>query len=94
MFRQLGGPDSLPRLAHADSVLHLPHGWLRRPYSQRLRCGDIVRPPALPRDLRRDDHEYFNAGAFSGNGKSLSIVLGTVATPIRPLVISAILAAP
>ncbi len=35
-----------------------------------------------------------NAGALSGSGKSLSIVFGTVATPIRPCMRSAILAAP
>ena len=35
-----------------------------------------------------------NVGAFSGSGRSLSIVFGTVATPIRPRVRSAIRAAP
>jgi hypothetical protein len=35
-----------------------------------------------------------NVGASSGSGRSLSIVLGTVAMPMRSLVRSAILAAP
>ena len=35
-----------------------------------------------------------NVGALSGSGRSLSIVLGTVAMPMRPWVRSAILAAP
>ena len=33
-------------------------------------------------------------GAFSGSGRSLSIVLGTVATPIRPFVSAAMRVAP
>ena len=35
-----------------------------------------------------------NVGALSGSGRSLSIVFGTVATPIRPCVRSAMCAAP
>ena len=35
-----------------------------------------------------------NVGALSGSGRSLSIVLGTVATPMRPLVSAAMRVAP